>query len=66
MSHDDSAFAGAIGLLGDDGRPLGEDLLRPVDDDPDDIPTISHDMLHRERVDLEAGMKVIPPVTPWP
>jgi rhomboid protease GluP len=63
MSHDESAFADGIGPLGDDGRPLGEDLLRPVDDDLDDIPIISHDMLHRQRVDLEAGMKVIPPVT---
>jgi rhomboid protease GluP len=32
-------------------------------DDPDDIPTISDAMLHRERVDFEAGMKVFPPVT---
>ena len=63
MSHDESAFADGTAPLGDDGRPLGEDLLRPVDDDADDIPTISRDMLHRQRVDLEAGMKVIPPVT---
>ena len=63
MSHDESPFADDTGPLGDDGRPLGEDLLRPVDDDPDDIPIISHAMLHRQRVDLEAGMKVIPPVT---
>jgi rhomboid protease GluP len=32
-------------------------------DDPEDIPTISNAMLHRERVDFEAGMKVFPPVT---
>jgi rhomboid protease GluP len=63
MSHDKSAFGGSTGPLGDDGRPLGEDLLRLVDDDLEDIPTISHDMLHRQRVDLEAGMKVIPPAT---
>jgi rhomboid protease GluP len=63
MSHDESPFGGGTGARGDDVRPLGEDLLRPVDDDPDDIPIISHDMLHRQRVDLEAGMKVIPPVT---
>jgi rhomboid protease GluP len=32
-------------------------------DDDDDIPTISAAMLHRERVDFEAGMKVLPRVT---
>jgi rhomboid protease GluP len=32
-------------------------------DDDEDIPTISAAMLHRERVDFEAGMKVFPPVT---
>lgn len=63
MSHDESPFTGGTDPLGDDARPLGEDLLRPVDDDADDIPMISDDMLHRQRVDLEAGMKVIPPVT---
>ena len=35
----------------------------PVDEDFDDIPIISQEMLHHERVDFEAGMKVIPPVT---
>ena len=34
-----------------------------VDLDVDDIPTISDEMLHHERVDFEAGMNVFPPVT---
>ena len=34
-----------------------------VDAADEDIPMISDAMLHRERVDFEAGMKVFPPVT---
>lgn len=32
-------------------------------DDPDDVPEIGADMLHRSRVDFEKGMKLFPPVT---
>jgi rhomboid protease GluP len=34
-----------------------------IDADAEDIPTINAAMLHRDRVDFEAGMKVFPPVT---
>jgi rhomboid protease GluP len=46
-------------------RADGEDLLRRVDEDADaeEIPFITADMLHQQRVDLEAGMSPIPPLT---
>jgi rhomboid protease GluP len=37
--------------------------LPPVDHDLDDIPIIDQGMIDHERVEFEAGMKVIPPVT---
>ena len=41
----------------------GASLDHTADLDADDIPTISDDMLHHERVDFEAGMNAFPPVT---
>lgn len=41
----------------------GEELLRPIDEDAEEIPFISRDMLHHERIDFEAGMNAFPPAT---
>jgi rhomboid protease GluP len=60
--HGESGYRGAELPDADTMSSAGEELLRPIDDGFDDIPTISHDMLHHERVELEAGMKVGPPV----
>jgi membrane associated rhomboid family serine protease len=63
MSHGDS---GSFGEFGPDVEPTStksEDPLHRVDDGFDDIPTISDDMLDHERIDLEAGMRVLPPAT---
>src|SRR3954468_14692145 len=43
---------------GDEAWPLASQA-----EDDDDIPVIDDEMLHRERVDLEAGMSVFPRVT---
>ncbi|WP_165250843.1 rhomboid family intramembrane serine protease [Paludisphaera soli] len=45
--------------------PQVEDLPAPVEEDEDEgeILTIGDDMIHKERVDLEAGMSPFPPVT---
>jgi len=63
MSHDPWESTGGTEPEVDPMPTGGEDLLRPVDEDFDDIPIISQDMLHHDRVEFEAGMKVIPPVT---
>jgi len=63
MSHDLWESTGGTEPEIDPLPAGGEDLLRPVDEDFDDIPIISQDMLHHDRVEFEAGMKVIPPVT---
>lgn len=47
----------------DDQPAGGEDLLRRIDDGDEDIPFISEEMLHHQRVDLEAGMSPVPPAT---
>jgi rhomboid protease GluP len=44
-------------------RAQGEELLRHIDEDAEDVPYISAAMLHHERIDFEAGMSAIPPVT---
>ena len=43
--------------------PVDLNRDRPTADGEDDIPVISEEMLHQERVDLEAGMSVFPRVT---
>ena len=43
--------------------PVDSNRDRPAADGEDDIPVISEEMLHQERVDLEAGMSVFPRVT---
>lgn len=47
----------------DPDRAGGGESLRPIVEDDDDIPFISDEMLHCKRVDLEAGMSPLPPVT---
>ena len=61
-NHDELRHRGAKRSQADATSPAGEELLRPIDDGFEDVATISQDMLHFERVDLEAGMNVIPPV----
>jgi rhomboid protease GluP len=61
-NHDELGHRGAKRSQADATSPAGEELLRPIDDGFEDVATISQDMLHFERVDLEAGMNVIPPV----
>jgi membrane associated rhomboid family serine protease len=63
MSHDDSGPHGEPEALFKPSSTSGENLLRRIDEGFDDIPTISHDMLHHERVEFEAEMKILPPVT---
>ena len=63
MSHDDLPFVGKADAPFEPARSDGEELLRRIDEDAEDIPVISHDMLHHERVDFEAGMKAFPRVT---
>ncbi len=63
MKNDDSPFVDDSEAPLEPARSDGEELLRRIDEDSEDIPVISHDMLHQERVDFEAGMKVFPPVT---
>ena len=57
MSHDDSAFAG------EHDRPEGRICSALSMTTPTISRSSADDMLHHERVDFEAGMKVIPPVT---
>jgi rhomboid protease GluP len=63
MNEDENAFA---------AQPGAEDLAADSQErrrdeggssSSDEIPTISDEMLHRDRVDFEAGMRVFPPVT---
>ncbi len=63
MKYDDLPFVDKSDTPFEPARSDGEELLRRIDEDAEDIPVISHDMLHHERVDFEAGMKALPPVT---
>jgi rhomboid protease GluP len=63
MNHDDLPFGDGSDAPFESARSDGEELLRRIDEDAEEIPVISHEMLHHERVDFEAGMKVFPPVT---
>jgi rhomboid protease GluP len=61
MNPDDIPLVDGPGAPLESDRADGEELLRRVDED--DVPFIDADMLHHERVDLEAGMSPVPPVT---
>jgi hypothetical protein len=63
MNHEDLPIDEGSGPPGKPTRRDGEELLDPIDEDAEEIPFISRDMLHRERIDLEAGMKAFPPLT---
>jgi membrane associated rhomboid family serine protease len=63
MSHIPRESAGGTKPEFDPIPDNGDAPLRAADTELDEIPTISQDMLHHERVEFEAGMKVIPPVT---
>jgi len=63
MNPDDITRDDGPGTPVESDRTDGEELLRRIDEDDEDIPFISEGMLHHERVDLEAGMSAIPPVT---
>lgn len=63
MNHDHLPADDGSGAADEPGRDDGMELLRPIDEDDAEIPVISEAMLHRERVDLEAGMWPVPPAT---
>ncbi len=63
MNQGDPFSADESDALAEPNRSDGEELLRRIDEDAEEIPYISQEMLHHERVDFEAGMKVFPPVT---
>ena len=63
MNRDDLPFVDRSDAPIEPARSEGEELLRRIDEDAEDIPVISRDMLHHERIDFEAGMKSFPPVT---
>lgn len=47
----------------DEPAPVFDDDEAPAVDDDGEVLALSEDMLHRERIDLEAGMSPMPPAT---
>jgi rhomboid protease GluP len=63
MNHENRPIFDESERLPDPTGADGTELFRPFDEDAEEIPFISRDMLHHERIDFEAGMKAVPPVT---
>jgi rhomboid protease GluP len=63
MNQGDPPFGDESDGLAEPNRSDGEELLRLVDEDDAEIPYISQEMLHHQRVDFEAGMNVFPLMT---
>lgn len=63
MQEDDEATPGQSNAQLAASSERGEQLDHIADLDDEDVPTISDEMLHHERIDFEAGMNAVPPVT---
>ncbi len=63
MNHEDLPIADGSEPPVDPSGLDGAELLHPIDADDEEIPYISRDMLHHERVNFEKGMQTFPPVT---